>query len=330
LLARFVDEGRTSGVEVRVRVLKQRLRNCTLKVSAHIQAITELDADVEVVALIDADATPGPNWLRALIEPLADARVMAVNSNRWFMPKTPDWGSLVRRLWNAGSITQMYRFRFPWGGSVAFRSDLFRRYNLVERWRHCFSDDSGLADVLREHRLPLVYAPAATVINREYISFHDCFPWMHRQILCPRLDMKYWPGMLIANTAVFVALCTAIALLVVGVWNRNSAWIGWMGGLLVGYFLAMTAAVLTIDLALCRITNTSRRFLSALNFSWKLPLVFVLAHVVNFICFAMALTLKRVDWRGVTYAVDGPGRVQLVEYRQFCAVNEANAERSIL
>jgi hypothetical protein len=68
-VASILKEGYPGGVEIRVSVLKKPLPNCSLKVSAQIQALTELDANIDVIALIDADAAPAANWLRVLVEP---------------------------------------------------------------------------------------------------------------------------------------------------------------------------------------------------------------------------------------------------------------------
>ena len=43
-----------------------------MKVSSQLQALAELDESVELVAFIDADSIPAPDWLAAMAAPLAD------------------------------------------------------------------------------------------------------------------------------------------------------------------------------------------------------------------------------------------------------------------
>jgi cellulose synthase/poly-beta-1,6-N-acetylglucosamine synthase-like glycosyltransferase len=98
-LAREVlSEGHRRDVDVRLSGLERPCDTCSLKISAQLQAVAELDDSVEVVALIDADAVPPRDWLRTLVTPLADPRVGAVSGMRWYAPERPTWGALVRKL----------------------------------------------------------------------------------------------------------------------------------------------------------------------------------------------------------------------------------------
>src|SRR5207249_7179328 len=48
---------------------------------------------------------------------------------RWFAPPE-GWGSLVRHLYNAGSLPQMFVFDLAWGGSLALRGCVARSERL--------------------------------------------------------------------------------------------------------------------------------------------------------------------------------------------------------
>ena len=78
----------TAATNVVVSILRDPFGTCSLKCSALIQAVQELDASHEVVAFLDGDALPHPTWLRELVAPLADSTVGVTYGNRWYVPTT--------------------------------------------------------------------------------------------------------------------------------------------------------------------------------------------------------------------------------------------------
>ena len=49
-------------------------------------------------------------------------------------------------------------------------------------------------------------------------------------------------------------------------------------------------------------------------------------QVVYLVALISALLVRRVEWRGVVYRIDGPTRIRLLEYRPFQA--DTSADRS--
>src|SRR5262249_32028515 len=152
-------------VQVRVEALGEHRETCSLKVSGTLQALATLDDGVEVLALIDGDVLPARNWLRALVGPLQSARVGATTGFRWYAPTGTNWGTLVRYLWNAAAVTQMYAFRIAWAGSLAFHARAFRHPAAVELWSRSFSEDTGAFGLVRALGQELRFVPEATVFN---------------------------------------------------------------------------------------------------------------------------------------------------------------------
>jgi hypothetical protein len=96
------------------------------------------------------------------------AHVKAMTTGvRWYLPRTTDWGSLVRCLWNAAACTQVFAFHIPWGGPMAFQAELFRDTDLLHHWKRCFCEDTVSYGVLRRLGLRLGFVPAATMVNPE-------------------------------------------------------------------------------------------------------------------------------------------------------------------
>ena len=158
------------GAAVKLTLLERRRETCSLKVSALLQGLAGLDESCQAVALIDADAAPRPQWLRDLTAPLCDAKVGATTGVRWYITDSPQWGSLVRMAWGAAAASQMFAFGIPWGGSMAFRSELLRRSPIVEKWANCLCEDVPLESVLHGLGLRLHFVLAATMVNCESVG----------------------------------------------------------------------------------------------------------------------------------------------------------------
>ena len=59
------------------------------KVHNLLAATTELPADVEILAFVDSDARPRPQWLRLLAQRLDRPEAGAATGYRWFIPQRP-------------------------------------------------------------------------------------------------------------------------------------------------------------------------------------------------------------------------------------------------
>jgi hypothetical protein len=332
LVRQVLAEGRGRRVGVRVGTLKQPCGTCTLKISAQMQALAELDGSVDVIAMIDADAVPPRTWLRTLVAPLADPRVGGVTGVRWFAPRRPTWGALVRHLWNAASQPQMAAFAIPWGGTLALRAGLFRRPDLLAQWRRSFCDDSGAGDLLRRLGLRLRFLPALTMVNCESIDLRQCCRFIRRQLLCPRLDLAHWPVILACNVGMSLALLASAGMAAAGLLARHAPWVVWFGGALAIYFAGMMSALFVGERQVRRIVRRRGQEVPPAAFlSWKSCLAAVVAHAIHMGCLVAALCVRRVGWRGVEYTVDGPRRIRLGTYRPFpSAEPRGQADRSII
>src|SRR5271166_5021535 len=150
VVERVLARGYSQRVEVHIDVLRAPGEQCSLKVSAQLQAIAQLPRDVEIIAFLDADCVPAVDWLATLLAPLADPNVGAATGIRWFVPRDGHWGTWVRHVFNAAVWTQMYAFNIPWGGSLAFHRRVLEHSNLLAHWTRCLSEDTSFYGPLRE------------------------------------------------------------------------------------------------------------------------------------------------------------------------------------
>jgi cellulose synthase/poly-beta-1,6-N-acetylglucosamine synthase-like glycosyltransferase len=298
---------------VKVNVLVNRQETCSLKLSALVQAIGELDESTEVVALIDADVVPYRHWLRDLVQPMVDPQVGATSGVRWYMPRAQsNWGTLVRAAWNAAACAQMDALQIPWGGSMAFRAELFRKSDLLERWARSFVEDTGSHQVLRSLGLLLCHVPQATMVNHETIDLSDCFRFIRRQLLNARLYHESWPVILAMSIGTPLALAGAmVPALTDGLWQWSAA----LGALL---FASFSTTVFFLSIADRQINRLAqKRGAPPYPYPWKLLLALPLTQAVYLAALVSACFIRKIEWRGITYQVDGSGRVRLMEYRPY-------------
>jgi hypothetical protein len=311
---RLLAELRPS-VPVHVRELKVRRETCSLKLSAQLQILEELNDSYEVVAFIDADVVAAPDWLHALIQPLKDSQVGVCTGIRWYAPAARNLGTLVRYFWNAGACTQMYALDIPWGGSLAFRADCLRQSGLLEQWAHSFGEDTSAPAVLWRHGLRVQIVPAATMVCQETSSLASCFTFIRRQIVSVRLHHPRWPQICAISWGSAIGMAGALALLPVAYFTEHLyESIALAAGLAGMYFLGQLAALLWVERAIRRMTSPQ---MPGFPLSLRTLLALPLTLALQLSCLVSGARLHRIDWRGVTYELGKNGTIRLVEYRPY-------------
>ncbi len=313
----ILARGYPERVNVEVSVLEKPCAKCSLKCCAQLQTVSRLGPEVDAVVLLDADSIPAPDWLRAMVEPFADPTIGATTGMRWFAPVDCGWGSIMRHIFNSGSYPQMYAFDHAWGGSTAIRMDVFRRSSIKERWNRALCEDSAVTGPLRELGLRLVFAPAATNINHETITFPASVRFIQRQLLCVRLDHVDWPVLLGCNMANVVSIVSLLG--IAGFAGYVERW-DWLASSLgfVGFFsAAMYGALTTAEVIVRR--NWRLRGLTppAIVWTWRMVPGFFFTQVICMYLLIKAHVLRRVAWRGINYTIHGPGDIVMEKYEPY-------------
>jgi len=320
---RIVEEvlRRHPGARVEVAPLRERRETGSLKCSSLVQAVRGLDPSHEIVALADADTIPHPSWLRDFALTLSDPKVGVATGNRWYMPREPSWGALVRYLWNAGAFISMLLHRIPWGGSLALKTRLFQETDLLDRWAGAFCEDTMLYSVLKARGLRVRFVPSLVMINRETSRLRPCFRWIQRQLLAARL---YHPGFLAA--AIYGLLCTAAlvaatALAVAALATRQWDTATRLAGALAGFLALQVFVVGVLEMLVRRVAATRdepTRWLTPWTLLRLLPAIPV-TQVVYAAALVSSFLVRRVRWRGVVYQIGPCRRVRMQQYRPFSA-----------
>ncbi len=244
---------------VRVLTLTDRLATSTRKVAGQLQALAQLDTAHEIVAVLDADAIPHATWLRELAAPLLDPRVGVASGNRWYMPAATNCGSLVRYLWNAAAVVQMYWYGMGWGGSLAFKIKLLREADLGNCLANAFADDIATCRCARRNGYRVRFVPSLVMVNRETCSVKGLFGFLERQLLCVRLHDPWWWAVVAhgVGTTAALALCglAGAAATATADWGAAVR----LGASLAAYWISMAAMLVPLEWSARRIVRSARR-----------------------------------------------------------------------
>ncbi len=304
---------------LKVQFLRDPLYSCSLKCSSVAQVIRGLDAQVEFVALIDADTIPHASWLRELATALQDERVGAATGNRWYMPTQRSIASLVRYSWNAAAIVQMYWYRIAWGGTLAVKTDVFRQSALLDKWSHAFCEDTMLHKQLSGIGRRVEFVPSLMMVNREECELPGFFRWVSRQLLTARLYHPAWLGVAAHGVLTNAALLFALVVAVWAWWLQADAAAAMAGLSLLFYQLAVVLMLPPMEYAVRRIVaarGQPTRWLGIVGVV-KFLAASLLTHFVYAAALVSASRLRCVEWRGVHYQIDGPWKIRLLKYQPY-------------
>ncbi|MEM9904896.1 MAG: glycosyltransferase family 2 protein [Cyanobacteria bacterium P01_D01_bin.44] len=318
--------------QVQVSLLRLRHDTCSLKGSSLVQAITELDDTYGAVALVDSDVVVYPSWLRELVSPLSDERVGVTTGNRW-CPQTNRWGSLVRYHWNAACAVTMYINQVPWGGSMAIKLPVLRQSRLLTTWTQSISIDAPVTQAMRELGLTVKFVPTVMMINREECDLGKCMRWLKRQFLNSWLYMSQRSLVIIETFVPPALLFLAIILSIISLAMGQLGVAIWAFGSVVSYLLATSLIVMFLEQSVQQIVQ--KRGEVPVRFSIlgliKIVLAIPLTHLVSARMMASAMLTHSVEWRGVTYQIQGPWDIRLSQYRPYTSTDQpAQPNTSIL
>ena len=335
----FLAQAGEGGPPVHRHIIADRGDGCSLKCSALISTIMKLEDRIEVVALVDADASVREDWLKRLIAPLRDPKVGASTGNRWFAP-TSGVGSMVRKIWNAAALPQMCLYRIAWGGSLALRVETIEQCELLDRWSVAFCEDTMLTRQLAERELAVVRVPDLIVVNRESTTLRESLTWIGRQLLTVRLYHSAWIWILVH--ALFGALCLFGPPLIVLFYLITIQW--WAALIVAGVWITQQLVnqllIQMIELANWtaikqgqpenRESGIEDPGLICTSLSGGVASV-ILQLLYPFL--AIGTTFRqRVRWRGVDYRIGYRSRIELIKYRRFADIASEQAtgtDRSI-
>ncbi len=289
---------------------------CSLKCHSLLVALKHVDPGREVVALVDSDCVVDADWLSDLVAPLQQPGVAIATGNRWFTPVESGLGTLIRYLWHVAASVQMYVYRIPWGGSVAFRREFVEQAGLPETWSRSLFEDTLLGPLAKKLGHSVFVNPRILVPTRESIDSRGAFVWIRRQLLNMRLyHPAFW--LAVVHCLGTAAILMAAILSVVICWQLQLwALAGVMATALAAY-LAFYLIVLgwLENVAGDVLRQRHARLPRLLPVSPAMLVAIAMTQVVYPIATLGALLMRRVRWRGIDYEIQGPFQIRMEEYQ---------------
>jgi hypothetical protein len=299
--------------------LETPLATCSLKCSSLVQAYTALPEDVEFIAQLDADTIPHATWLRELATGLAPADVGAATGNRWYAPDTASLPAQIRAVWNAAAIVQMYWYGIAWGGTLAVKVSAIREAGLDTLWQQALCEDTMLRKQLQRIGRKVAFVPGLMMINREDCTLASFVPWVARQLLTARLYHPAW--LAVAGHGLSSAMISVwgwgwgVFCCLTGALSEGLATLAAMSI----FQLLLVAMIPWIEAAVAwRVAGRGDTARTRRPCSWTRLLVVVSAtQWVYTRALVLCLLMRRVEWRGVHYQVDGPWKIRMSGYQPY-------------
>jgi len=178
----------SKALEVQVFVAGQS-HSCSQKIHNLLYCYNKIGDDIDVLAFADSDICVHKDWLSHLVYPLHKSTNGASTGYRWFVPEKNNFSSLALSAINA-KVAQLLGntiFNQAWGGSMAIRTDVFRKVGLDKLWPKVLSDDLSLSVAVKKEGLKVAYVPACLVASYESTTWQKLFEFARRQFLITRV-----------------------------------------------------------------------------------------------------------------------------------------------
>lgn len=311
------------------RVISARSQKCTLLNNNYAQMVEELDPRFEFVVFVDADAVTWPGWLRSLLRPLIlDSTLGGTSGNRWYTPNQINVGTLVRSVWNMGSLVQMSLFDYPWGGSMALRSDVAKSEEMLGRWRSTFTGDTPTYEIIKECGKSYQFNPDVILLNRENTTLEGFSNWMPRQMLNGKLYHPKWTPVVLQAIGSSLFLIAALIVNLISIVTLNWLAFSLLGGALMVFWIAIFVLFLMMNSVIEDKAKVRGEKVGWLTAGAALSLFFVipLVQFVYFFGVLRCLKIRNVTWRGIDYVIKGPYEIELVEYKPFLSEPECHTQ----
>src|SRR6202047_4334764 len=193
--AMVTEESKWPGAPLRMVVAGQSGRTGQ-KVWNLLAALDAIETRDEVVAFVDADTLPAPEWLSRLVAALVNTGRDAVTGYRWIIPADNRVSSAVVAAANASVVTVP---RLPslinhcWGGTMAMRRETLEHIDIRRYWAGAISDDAQMTRAFKEAGYD-VYSPRQNLLlSPVAMSWSEALSFGRRQY---RIMLLPSPGML--------------------------------------------------------------------------------------------------------------------------------------
>ena len=329
-----LQENHANGNRLSYSVMESPAKTCSLKCHSLSQSVSELPAEIEYVALLDADVRPHSTWLTELARPLTnDETIGGVTGTQWFEPSTgAGVGAWLRSVWNGGATILTIHFANPWAGSFAMRHADLVASGLIERWQKSMVDDGPIRAAMKSIDKRICFAPSIVMVNGERCTLRYTLNWAARMLTWSRLyEPTFWITILHALFSNFVMLVN-FSVLATGLF-------GWLPPVTIWISLAaLIVAGTECAVAFClsrscvgeslKLRSEELTRLGGRHWLWAFVCA-APAHLMFGWGCMIALMTKRITWRGIEYRLGTGGEAERLNYQPFASVSNTESDHSI-
>ncbi len=279
---------------------------CSQKIHNLLYCYHQIREDVDVLAFADSDICVRPDWLSHLIWPLRKSKNGAATGYRWFVPEENNLASLALSAIN-GKIAQLLgntRFNQAWGGSMAVRTEVFRRLGIDKIWPNTLSDDLSVSNAVKKVGMKITFVPACLVASHQSVNWRGLLEFGRRQFLITRIyaPRTWWFGLLSSLYSVLGVWATAgIAIYAAVIGDKNLA------------LYAVVPVVFFVSQFLQAVLR-QKMISRLLEKDWAKLKSACAADILGFWAWSIALLLliissafgRTICWRGIRYKLLSP------------------------
>ena len=303
--------GNPAGMQKSHIVIAGPPEGCGEKVNNLRAAVEQLPRDFDVLVFVDSDGRPARGWLTRLVVPLADARLGAATTFRWYLPDRGGFWSALAAAWNAPIATFLgeQKNNFCWGGGTAIRRKVFDEIHALEFWRGSVSDDYALTRALRQAGRHIHFVPECLVPTLHDADFRSLLEFTNRQIVITRVyATRTWALAALSHLVYCGTLLLGLAVLL-------AAWLGGAPGLHI-LLLTLIVPLLAAARGYLRLVAVSELLPAwqekLLAYGWAWTLLAPLVPAVYLWNSLVAAFTRRIVWRGMCYELVSPSQTRIL------------------
>ena len=301
---------KTTNIPVEVVVASQATE-CAQKCSNQMAGLSRIDADDEVVVLLDGDIRPPSWWLSALTTPILDNSADIVTGYRWPMLETQRastpvsvqlafhfLASIDRGI---ALLPRLGRFQVTWGGTLAISPRALERLGMAQVLAYTLSDDCTIGSRASALGLRILTRSALLVPTPTDHGLVALCRFGHRQYQIIRVyrPQLWWLALLAQSSRV-------VAWVVVFL-NPQQLWAHTTGAALLFFALAGVLVQAAVAHRLGLRDSRSQTVLQVALVLFK-PVV----DIFHWALIVAAFDSRVIRWGHLTYRIDAPEKVAVV------------------
>ncbi|HSR67074.1 MAG TPA: glycosyltransferase family 2 protein [Acidobacteriota bacterium] len=297
-------------------VISGTARGRSQKVHNLLAALQYLRPGDQVLAFGDSDIRPAADWLRRLLGPLEEDFCAASTGFRWYVPQEGGAASLLRSVWNAGSLSLLTERNAPfaWGGAMAVTRSQFHKLDVERRWQRALSDDYALSEAVRacssRSGRGICFQPHCISLSLEDCTWSELLEFIYRQMVITRVYHPLLWKLALLGQSINVLSLWGSAVMLIGMAAAGSAfpaftplWLSLLGAI---YGLGVGKAWLRLlGLESLLPSHAVRR-------RWAYLLLGPLAALLTLQGLLRSAFSRDITWRGIRYRLHSPEETEVL------------------